>query len=67
MALMIHDSAAVVQGLRAGYEAISLELRLSGMLQPMRIGSRGLGGGGERDLAQEMRKKRKEAPANQSC
>lgn len=67
MALMIHDSAAVAQGLRAGYEAINLELRFSGMLQPVRIGSRGLGCGGERDLAQEMHKKRKEAPANQSC
>ena len=36
MALMIHDSATVAQGLRAGYEAISLELRSSGMLQPVR-------------------------------
>ena len=33
MALMIHDSAAVAQGLWAGYEAINLELRSSGMLQ----------------------------------
>lgn len=67
MALMIHDSAAVAQGLRAGYEAINLELRSSGMLQPVRKRGRGLGGGGERDLAQEMHTKRKEAPSNQSC
>lgn len=46
VALMIHDAAAVAQGLRAGYEAINLELRFSGMLQPVRKGCRGLGGVG---------------------
>lgn len=67
VALMIHDLAAVAQGLRAGYEAINLELRVSGMLQPVRKGCRGLAGGGVKDLAQKMHRKRKEVPSNPSC
>jgi hypothetical protein len=42
---MIHGAAAVAQGLRAGYEAINLELKFSGMLQPERKGCKGLGMG----------------------
>lgn len=46
VAFMIHDKATAAQGLRAGYEAINLELRLSGMLQPERKGCQGLWGWG---------------------
>lgn len=49
-ALMIHDTAAAAQGLRAGYEAIRLELRSSGRLQPAREGCRGPGAGVRRTL-----------------
>lgn len=55
MASVIHDAAAAAQGLRAGYEAINLELRFSGMLQPEREGGTGLGLGGgwyAKDLAE---------------
>lgn len=42
MAFMIHDKATAAQGLWAGYEAINLERRFSGMLQPERKGCQGL-------------------------
>lgn len=57
VAFMIHDEATAAQGLRAGYEAINLELRFSGMLQPERKGSKGLwglGAGGPCRAAQGM-------------
>lgn len=52
VAFVIHDKATATQGLRAGYEAINLELRISGLLQPERKGCQGLWGGGWEGLAE---------------